>query len=218
IVGCAEVDRAGAADDGLDVGDPSDPADPSDPSDPGPLAPADADCLAALGDVPRAELWTRAGARLDGVDAPEVGFDWAPQGGLYTPYLLRVWGQPDLFQPSEYEGLGRVWARWSVVDPADGYGLAVREGSNLLECVVEDDGEAFLAFAFDVEYFGEDYGGMTIDALEARQVDLSIALGRHPTPGPGVTQWGHATYTDAPVTFTVDLTVTEVLSSAVPVL
>ncbi|MEQ1569874.1 MAG: hypothetical protein ABMA64_29845, partial [Myxococcota bacterium] len=156
-------------------------AQPVEPAPPPPAA--GGPCLESLGGEPRAEVWTRAGVEL--ADGGEVGFDWAPQGGLYTPYAVRVWGRPELYRPSEYPDLGRVWARWSVVDPADGYVLADHaEGSSLISCV-PDGADAFLEFTFDVEYFGEDGGGMEPDALEGRQVELEIGLGPHPAAGGG---------------------------------
>ncbi len=176
-------------------------AEPADP----PKADIDTEiCLAALGDVPMAEM------RFGGTptlleEGSEVGFNWAPQGGLYTPFLALIEGMPELYQHSDYEGQGRVWARWSISDLSDGYLYADAERSELLECTGTEK-ESHLAFQFDAEYFGEDpsnYGGMMPEELEGREVLVSIELGPHPEPDGGSTKWGGATYEDEPVEYIV---------------
>ena len=157
-------------------------------------------CLASLGDVPHTEVAIEG--REEVVDGAEVGFWFAPQGDLYTPFVVRMWGQPDLYRWGWDYG-GRVMARWSIVDPIDGYVLAGNEHGEIVRCV-DEGSEPYLSFAFHALYYGDD-GSMRIEEVAGRAVTLSLELGRHPAAGDGETAGGHPTKTDAPVDYTVSL-------------
>jgi hypothetical protein len=187
--------------------------------EPEPALPTD-ECLARLvDDAPRSELRLHGAGVLD--DGATVGFDYAPQGGLYTPFEAWFWGSPELSAEPAVAPTsdGLVQAAWDVVDPADGYVLATREGSRYLSCVADDDGGAHLVLGFDVEYFGEDgttHSGMTTEELEGLEVDLTLRAGPHPASGGGSTQWGGGTYTTSPVTYTVTIERTLSLTQGLP--